>query len=58
MPYEAITSYAEGRDHWLATLIAAGSKLSEAQEKMKAVIETIRKRFRIVRAVDSSPDAA
>jgi len=55
---EAITSYTEGRDHWLATLIAAGSELSEAQEKMKAVIETIRKRFRIVRAVDSTPDAA
>lgn len=49
---EAITSYPEGRDHWVVTLITAEAKLSEEEEEIEAVIETIRKRFRIERNVD------
>lgn len=55
---EAITSYAEGRDHWVATLITAEAELSEAEKKMKAVIETIRRRFRIERIVDLMTEPA
>jgi len=55
---EAITSYAEGRDHWVATLITEEDELLGAEEKITAVIETIRKRFRIERIVDSTPELA
>jgi len=52
---EAITSYADGKDHWVATLICAETELSAAKNKMEGVIEAIRRRFRIERMVDSSP---
>jgi len=52
---EAITSYGNDRDHWVASLVCAESELSAAQKKMEGVIGEIRRRFRIERMLDSSP---
>ncbi len=53
---EAITSYDDHRNRWVATLITKDSDLSGAKEKMKSVIAAIAERFRIQRVMDSLPD--
>jgi len=53
---EAITSYDDHRESWVATLITKDRDLSGAEEKMKSVIAAITGRFRIQRVVDSFPE--
>ncbi len=49
---EALSNYAAGRNRWVATLIISASDLREAYAKRNAVIETIRKRFKLDRIRD------
>ncbi len=52
---EAITSYAGGKDHWVATLICSGPERSAARDKMEAALKAILKRFGIEKHADSEP---
>lgn len=54
---EAITDYAEGKDHWVATLICSGSDLTDAWARRQNAIEAILRRFKIDDYTDPSPVA-
>lgn len=50
-----LTSYAPGRDDWVATLIITGSNLSDARQRREDVIANIRSRFDISSYRDDYP---
>jgi len=53
--HEALTSYTENHDDWVATLMVRGSDLREARACRERVIEGIRARFGLERYDDESP---
>lgn len=53
----ALTDYAAGKTHWVATLIFSGADLREAWERREATIADLRRRFKLDRYLDPSPPA-
>jgi pyrrolysine biosynthesis protein PylC len=55
---EALTTYAPGKDEWVATFMVSGEDLSEARRNREGVVGRIRDRLGVTHYLDEGPDSS